>query len=382
MGMFIEKVIDRCIGIPICFFLGLFKKSFNKSKDADVKKILFIKIFGFGNIILSLPAVNAIKKKYPKAKICYLTDLVNKDILEGHPLIDRVVYYKSKLKGIIYNTIKLLLYLRKQKFDIIFDFEQFCRISSIISYLSGTKLKIGFNTKGQGRGHLYDIKVRCNNNQHVVKTFCDISKAVGIKSIDTNLVKLHFSNEDKKFINQFLQKNKLKNNTKLVGIHAGSGINVLGKRWDKKNFAQLADYLIKRYKVKIYFTGSKAEDNLIKNIIKLMKEKGSINAINLFTIKQLAYLVSKSDLFISNCTGPLHLASMMNTPIIGFYGPSTPLWYGPLSKKKIVLYKNMKCSPCMTNYNEKSTKCKHFKCMKMIKLQEVIDKISKSKILK
>jgi ADP-heptose:LPS heptosyltransferase len=187
--------------------------------------------------------------------------------------------------------------------------------------------------------------------------------------------------KDKQKIDYLLEQNKINSKDILIGIHPGCGINNPMRKWQKEKFAKLADFLIENYNYKIFFTGGKSEKKLVEEIQCLMKNP-SLDFSDSTNLRELAELISRCKFFVSNDTGPLHLASAMKVPVVSFFGPNTPLLYGPLGENNLIFYKKMKCSPCTTNFNEKSTKCKHFKCINNISFEEVKSKIKNSNLIK
>ena len=103
----------------------------------------------------------------------------------------------------------------------------------------------------------------------------------------------------------------------------------------------------------------------------------AVDASGRLTIKQMAVIIEKSDIFFSSDTGPLHIASAMDTTVVGFFGPNTPLLYGPLGDKSIVYYKRLPCSPCITNYNAKKSDCRDPICITSIEVDKVYDDVAK-----
>ncbi len=378
------RFLDRHLGIPICYLLALlgFKK---KKKEMEAignpKKILLIKILGTGNLVIALPSIRAIRKRFPKSKITLLTGTASKTIIEKEPSLDSFIFLdweESVLKAIV-SVIKLFFKVRKEKFDLVIDFEQFLRFSSIVAVLSGAKRRIGFDTKNQGKTFLYTKKVKYNNNQHTSKTFGDIAKAVDAK-VNYKNRRIFLTSNELDIANKFISKNKA-NKKILIGMHPGCGGNVQGRRWPQKKFAKLADRLIDEYSAIVFFTGSKKESALVNSILKKM-ENSAIDTTGNYDLFKLTAIISKCNLFVSNDTCPLHIAIAMNIPTVAFFGPNTPKLYGPLGKNHLVFYKNLKCSPCMTNFNEKRTYCKHFRCIREIPVEEVFNRIKDSKILK
>ena len=379
MNLQLIKYFDRYLGIPLCYILKFFDYLPSWKNNNKIKKILLAKFSGFGNIVLALPSIRAVRKKYPNAEIVFITHTINKSVVEKEPSINRVITFdvNGALETFM-NILYLIKKLRKENFDLIIDFEQFSRFSAVIFFLSGARIKVGFNTPRQGRGILYDIKVPYEE-KHTSQIFKNMVSAVGSR-VDMNDSKIFITSNDKEKINDFLKKNKVKETDILIGIHPGCGANNPQRKWPKKNFAKLSDFLIENYNVRIFFTGSNSEKNIIQEIMSMMKHP-SLDTSGLFNLRELAYIISKCRIFFSNDTGPLHIASAMKIPVAAFFGPNTPALYGPLGNNNLVFYKKLKCSPCTTNFNEKTTKCKHFKCIKTITFEEVRDSIKKLNIL-
>ncbi len=379
MGLKAIKYIDRHIGIMMCNLFGFF--SGNKiPKDYSPKKILMIKFSGFGNIVMALPTIRAIRKKYPNAEITFLTHSINKTIIQNDPSINEVICFD--IVNIFKTVISIPSFfseIKKKQFDMAIDFEQFSRFSALISLLSGAKIRIGFDTLGQKREKLFNIQVKYNDNNHTSKTFGDIGKALKVK-IDFNDRKIFLETKDKEKIDSLLKSENINKIDTLVGIHPGCGLNNPKRKWEKEKIAELADFLIDKYGVKIFFTGSSREKSLIKKIQELMNHE-SADFSDKVDLKELAELISRCKAFVSSDTGPLHLASAMEIPVISFFGPNTPLLYGPLGKNNLIFYKKMPCSPCTTNFNEKTSTCKHFVCIKNITVKEVKETILNSNIL-
>lgn len=384
MDLKLIKYIDRHFGIILCNLLGLIP-SRRAIKNHQINKILIIKFSGFGNIVLALPTIRAIKEKYPNAEITFLTHTMNASLLESEPAINYIITMdigKSTFKTFS-NIVKFLLKFRKEDFDMILDLEQFSRFSTLSSFINGARIKAGFDTKGQGRGKLYDIKVSYNDYQHTSKTFADMAFALGAK-VDFKDTRISLTKSNKEVVDSFLSKKGIVNKDILVGIHPGCGSNNPQRKWSKEKFSKLADFLIEKYGAKVFFTGNgPLEEEIIGGIMSSMKHK-SFNSAGELNLQELSEIISRCKAFVSNDTGPLHITSAMGVPLIAFFGPNTPILYGPLphDKKSLVFYKNPSCSPCTTNFNEKTSKCKHFKCIKNITFEEVKDKIEKSNLFR
>ena len=377
------RMTDRYLGITLChllYFLNRVTGSIcRKRENKKVDKILMIKTWGIGNLIMMFPTIRAIRQRYPQAQIDMLTLFQNKELLRHNPFIDNVYFLSNEnFLRFAVNYLRDVFKIRRERYDMVLDFEQFARVSSVLALLSGAGERIGFDTPGQGRGIAYTKRVAYLDYTHMVETFFRIAKGAGIEEANLSPLRLDITEREKENVKLFLKDNGAGEEDIVVGAHIGSSDNMMAqRRWATEKFARLADALVDKHKVKIVFTGAgKDEAMLIEQTISLM-ENSAINAVNVFTLKELAALTERCALFISNDTAPVHIASAMGTPVVAFYGPNTPYLYGPRGKNDLVFYKDPYCSPCITNYNAKISKCDNPICTKSITVEEVLEGIEK-----
>lgn len=153
----------------------------------------------------------------------------------------------------------------------------------------------------------------------------------------------------------------------------------VSKRWPESYFAKVADYLINEFSVQIVFTDTKDEKILIDNTNKEMKsDKSRVEVAGNFNLSQLAFLIKQLDVYIGADTGPLHLAIAMGVSTVSFFGHNTPTLYGPpTNNNHICSYEDMYCSPCLTNYNAKMSKCLEPQCLTKITPEKVINSLDR-----
>jgi heptosyltransferase II len=367
------KNIDKVVGTPLCFFLGIFDKLIitRNQPPTDFKRILVIKLVAIGDLVVALPTLKAIKKSYPQSHLTILVTPRVKEVVEGYPYLDEITYYDilGKDKG-IKNLFKIIKQLRENKFDLVIDLEQYYRITSLISYLSGITNRAGFNLPGQGKKNLLTIKAPYSIEKHEVEAFLKLAKQIGANTSEIKLEEIWVSVEDQEYVDGFLTEAGVKSDDLIVGIHPGTGPSAISRRWQMEKFGILADWLIREFKAKVIFTGSKSEVDLINKIVKSMTSK-PIVAAGKTSLKQLAEISRRCTLFISVDTGPLHIAAAMGTKVIGLYGPNTPVKWGPYGNGHITIYKGLECSPCTKQYLGQVSNCKDPICMKNITVEDV-----------
>ena len=377
--VFLIKFIDKHLGTLICNFLGLFtKKDSTKISKIKIDKILVVQLWGIGETILTLPSIDALRKKFPNAIIDALVTSRNKDVYYNNKNLNRIFSLKLNL----FSVLKFIL-VNMKKYDLVVDMEEYLNISAIISFFVGIRI-IGYSHNS--RAKLYTYKVKYNDKQHVVKTYLDLIRVFNI-DYNSTLPKLNFSKGDKKFVDAFFKKNKIKKNDFVVCVAPGAAESAKARMWPYDRYAELCDEIIARYNAKILFAGALDEYDLIDSIQKKMENKNNtINLAGNITLNQLFYLVSKCNFFVGNDAGPMHIAAAQSVKTIGLFGPNLPIRFGPCGNGNIGLYKGYNCefSPCINVHKGQVPDClypkssnDYQKCMKNISVNDVLKEVEK-----
>ncbi len=383
MNWKVIRWVDIYLGIPLAYLVFCLKSILGARPDIDAKdgykSILLVKFWGLGNVVMLLPATRALKDKYPRARIDLLTLASNKEISQAAGIFDGIYTINTdNPASFIRTTFRHLIGLRKNKYDLLIDFEQFARFSSLLCAFIGGKTSIGFNTFDQHRQFLYTRTFAYNDNMHVVRSFCKLAQLAGADiGRDFGAAPLVCREDDLARMNRLLFDSGVKKHDFLVLLHAGTSENFSLRRWPGRYFAELADKLIEKHGVKIIFSGLPQEHTLVQETIGLMSNKEVVLDLSgRIRFGEFLSLIKLSDLLICADTGPIHLASGLSVPAIGLYGPNTPLLYGPWGEVNSIFYKKLPCSPCITNYNAKINKCRHPEgegaCMRKIGVDEVL----------
>lgn len=359
------KRMDRYLGIPVLYVLkllfGLF--GFRRSKDGTaVRSILMIKLWGIGNLVMILPLIKAVRTKYPRAELHFLTLQGNRSLLEDSPLLDHLI--TLDVRGFFRtgsNLIRTAVQLRRIRPDLVLDFEQFLRITPILASLSGAWQTIGFVTPGQARGTLYNVRVPYRKDRHMSLAFGDIVRSAGISTHGLPPQDVPRSPEAAARAEEYIR-SLPKTDGPLVALHLGSGDNFPGRRWPVPHFARLAELLAREMDARCVITGTEPE----KALGRQCREDAPVtlhDAIGRFDILTFIEFLARVDLLVTNDTAPAHIGSALRIPLIAFYGPNTPDLYGPLHEESRVFYNRLPCSPCLTNLNAKTSRCRMPACI-------------------
>jgi ADP-heptose:LPS heptosyltransferase len=345
------------------------------------RRILAIKLYGLGNIAMILPVLAALRRKHPDVQLEFLSLEENRSLLERSGLVDRVVSVKAQgYAGLVGDLVRVFLAIRRARYDLVLDFEQFIKLSTIITYLTGAPHRFGFNTDGQGRGGLYTTRVVYRDGDHMSQVFMRLLRPLGIKRSDDSL-QLRIDAGEASSVERFLSSSGIELDRRpLVAVHVGSGPNFYKlalKRWPPEHFGKLCDLLAERHGAAVVFTGKGEEESeLVREAMAVMKHE-AVNACDRLSIGELLALLDRSDLTVTNDTSVMHLATLVESPVAAFFGPTDPMQYGPRNRHDIVLHRNFYCSPCLTNYNLKISYCTDPVCIRSIGVEDAFARIDR-----
>lgn len=346
--------------------------SSNKDIKRPYKIILLIKLWGLGNLTVAWPLIYKIKEKTSDSFIIFLTFDLNKGFLERNKAINKIIYFKftKNIFRVITQFAAFLIKLRKQRIDLVINFETSNNASALFSYLIRASARIGINNKYEKI--FYNYWAENNPSLHISQIFLKLLKPLGV-DYPYNYYYFSGSKEDKNRVEVILEGLGIE---KFICIHPGTSKNFEGKRWNYDNFSELSNMLMRRYSLPLVFTGRKREEGLIKCITEEIPFKDKIyNLAGDLIIQELIELLRKSFLFICNDTGPVHIAASLGVNTVVFYGPTSPVRYKPLNKNSLIFYRHLKCSPCV-GLNYKYNGCKNkFRCLDFSP-QEIFSKIS------
>lgn len=353
------RLIDKLVGSILCLPLRFVRLPQKQSIPA---KILVIKLWAVGESILTLPMIAELKKHYPNSKISVLCRNRNK------------AAYKRKVNDVfLFETHELLkLLVKYNTFNLVIDCEPYLNVSALLGWWFGKKM-IGF-THGIRSG-LYTNTILYNDKQHAAQTYADMLSPLGISFKPSKLEPLAYSKIDEKRAENVLRQAGLKKTDILAGMCQSVAESGKWRTWPAERYSRLADKLAEHCGAKIVLIGGKdtvENNNAIKDAC--AHKKSVINLGGKTTLKELFALMKHFHIFISNDTGPMHVAAAQGVPTIGLFGPNTPVRFAPLGKGNIALYEKTWCSPCINVHKGSFPECFNVEkglCMKQISVESV-----------
>ncbi|MBW2274618.1 MAG: glycosyltransferase family 9 protein [Deltaproteobacteria bacterium] len=345
------------------------------------RRVLAIKTYGLGNIAMILSVISALRREIPEVEVDFLTLPENRSLLELSGLVRRVLAVDTTSYGSLAGSLlKNLRDIITRRYDVVIDFEQFVKLSAIIAFLSGAPHRFGFNTDGQRRGWLYTTRIVYTDSEHMSQTFMRLLRPL---QIDTSPGEVTFATgpESETAVQALLDEHGIAHAAgPLIVVHVGSGPNFYDvplKRWPIQYFAELADALVERYGAAVLFTGKGEEEHaLVHEAMRLMR-RPAVDACDRLDIAGLLALLRRADLTVCNDTSVVHLAVALRSRVAVVFGPTDPLQYGPPQPEDLILYQDLYCSPCLTNYNLKVSYCANPVCIRSIPAERALSAIEK-----
>ena len=387
-----QRLIDRYIGTIICRIFSLYYRFIKKeSKPVEIKKILIILLSEMGALVLAYPMFQRLKEKFPDAELHAMVFEKNREVAELLGVIPSeniLTINDTSMAAFMKDSAGALFSMRKIKFDAVIDCELFSRISSILAFLSGSALRVGFHPhtqEGLYRGNFMNRPVLYNPYHHISRQFLTLVEA--IDSDTQPKAKRRVRNERLTIPTIDIGQKEIENakrmlydtapeveGKKIVLIYPGGGLLPI-RAWPLDYYCRLtAELLHKGYAVCII--GLADDKDVAKVILSRNRNQSCVDLTGYTkTIRELMIIFHFSSLLITNDGGPGHFAAMTPIPSIIFYGPETPTLYGPMNENAINFYLDFSCSPCVTAYNHRKSPCDGDNlCLKKINPDEVLAK--------
>ena len=307
----------------------------------DPRNILVIDFGQLGDIVMSLPALRAIRTRFPNAQITVAVGKPGKELLSlsGYANeileVDRVALRDGPTLVSIGRIAKFVSQVRKAKYDFVIDLHSYYE-TNILGFLSGASHRLYSRRENRSLDFLANFNPRPAKeptSAHLVDRYLELLKPLGINNPPRTPV-LRTNAADDLAVEAMLKKEKAQSGELLVGLFPGAGHT--GRIWPIERFAEVADYLIRNDRVRVIVFAGPEERAMVPQMKTIFPAQTIF--FDRLTIPQLASAQARLTLFISNDTGPVHVAAAVGTPVMVLFDRPDPHSYTPVGDQHRLIF--------------------------------------------
>ncbi|HOK09159.1 MAG TPA: glycosyltransferase family 9 protein [Candidatus Hydrogenedens sp.] len=397
------RLLDRWVGILLCFLLTIFNKicslfSRVKGEIHNPKKIIFVKLIEQGAMVLAIPALERAKQWVGKENVYACVFKKNSFVLPTLEILPKeniIEIDTSNVFRLLRDVFRYMCKCRRIKIDTAIDCEFFSRGSAIITYLSGARARVGmhgFLNDTPYRGNLMTHKVTYNPYIHTAYVYLLMVEAIKEKPFEIPLLKIPFLHEPliiPRYVPHPERKRKWEQRLGIDPTHGKKKPYVIltpnpcdllrVRKWPFENYFSLCEKLIQRYpEIVFVLTGFAEEREELSKFERTFGTDYFINTAGETDFEDLLTLYNLCDVLVTNDSGPAHFATTSTIGIVVLFGPETPVLFAPIGDNVHVLYTNLACSPCLNAHNYRFSFCNNNLCVQMISVDNVFEEVCKS----
>lgn len=393
------RIIDRWVGVPVCFIISPFCWLADllrsaKKKKPDTGQTLFIELSEMGSAIIADPAMRKLGME-GNAELFFVIFKKNYKSLEILKTIPEKNVFKMNADNffsLIADVFRFLVWCRRKKISTVIDLELFSRFTALLGFFSGARSRVGFTSlhdEGLYRGNLVNKPVRYNPHVHVAVNFVSlVNKALGLfhnayATAPVHPNELQLAKAGPPAFAKENVRNKIKHlypgwkDERVVLLNANASDMLPQRRWPQENFGEVGRQLLKQFpNIIIIMTGAPAEKEYVQQVTDMIGDKRCVNSSGFFSFDELVPLYSVSDCMLTNDSGPAHFAAVTDLKVFVLFGPETPHLYLPLGGNAEAFYLGLPCSPCVSAANHRKTSCVERPCITGISPVLVLERMN------
>ena len=390
---------DRWVGAPLCAILTFLRRileTAGRPEPRQVQRILFVKLAEQGSTVLAYPAICRAIDMVGRENVYFVVFDDNRFILDAMEIIpeDNVITIATQnLFRFALTTLQSVYRVRKIRVDAVIDMEFLTRFSAILTFTTGAQSRVGFHTffgDGPYRGDLMTHRLLYNPHLHTSQMFEAMVEALTrdpavLPTFDFKpsayqpLARFRPSPSEVAEINALLQReNPGIGSAPLILLNPNASDLLPLRRWPPLRYVELAGRLLERYpELFIGFTGAPGEATPNKQLADEMGSSRVISLAGKTSLRQLLVLYTRSEILVTNDSGPAHFASMTPIRVVALFGPETPALFAARSSNATALWAGIACSPCVNAYNNRQSACRNNVCMQAITVDDVFKEVTR-----
>lgn len=327
-----------------------------KREDFHPQRILIIQLRQIGDVLLSTPAVRALRRRYPQAYLAYLVEERPGLVLKGNPHLDEIIIRPTH--GGWREPVQTIQRVRQGRFDLVVDFLASPR-TALISWFSGAKVTISFANRRRRYFYTHPVMPQ---GIYAAEQKLSLLRILGISGHSLDL-EMPVPAPAREKIRGFFQARGLDNGRPIVVMEPFHKRPV--RQWPGPYFARLADMIARELRARVVFSWGPGKEAEVKAILDLAQEPHLTAPAT--DLHELAALYAAADLYVGNDCGPRHIAASQGKPTFAILGPTDESWTPPNDPRHQTVAKNLPCRPC----NQRHCPEQHHACLAELSPEEV-----------
>lgn len=330
-----------------------------------IERILIRAVNWLGDAVMTTPAIGAIRASFPAAHITLLATPLVAELFSPHDQINDVMIYDKKGRHAgLAGRLRIALELRAKRFDLAILLQN-AFDAALITWLARIPVRMGYRTDGRGTLLTHGCPLSGETKRlHHVEYYLKMLENFDIAAPEKRLF-LEITDEEERAIASTLLDDGIVAGDFLIGVNPGATYGA-AKRWYPERFAAVADELRRQCGGKVLIVGSTAEKEIAFEIAAAM-EGASLNLAGRTSVRELMALIKRCNFFITNDSGPMHIAAAFGVPLVAVFGPTDLITTSPYSNRSVVVRQDTVCAPCL----QRSCPSDH-RCMAAVTAQDVI----------
>lgn len=350
--------VDHWVGLPLCFLLALasapirWLRPRRRRTVTGTGTIVVLKFFGLGSIMQASPLLRAIRGRYPQVRLAFVTFEPNRSLLTRLGICDevRVIRTKSPV-AFVKDTCGLILWFRRARVEAVLDLEFFSKFSTLLTFLTGSAVRVGFHLNDFWRYRLITHPVYLNYYRHISDAFRQIGRHLDVEIEDPRLARPAQDPAARSSAEALLRQGGWQPGLPLLGLNVNAGDMAHERRWPIDRFAEVARTLLERHgDLRIVLTGGPDERPYVASLVEQIPEglrPRVMIAAGQWSLDEFLAALPLMTGFLTNDSGPAHLAAAMDVPMVSLWGPARPGFIAAHSPRHRILYADYPCSPCL-----------------------------------
>ncbi len=293
----------------------------------DPRRILVIKLRATGDVVLATPVIENLKRRFPRARLSFLTEEASADVLRWNPLLDELIVLPLRrwsslgIRDSWREQVRFYRNLRRRRFDLAIDLFGNPR-SALLTRLTGAPERVGFAFRVRRRAYT-TVVTPSGQPGHEVLFHLEALEALDIP-VATDRPRVAVPGTADRKAEAWLREHAPDART-LIGLNPGGGWAI--KRWPPESFGSLADALIDEYGADVLILWGPGEEERVARVTGSMRNRPLV--LPMATLAELGAFLKRCGLLVSNDSAPMHMAAAMNVPTVGIFGPTDPRAQGP-----------------------------------------------------